>query len=133
GGEGRLERGRKMLADRLARRCIWPSIVPLAVLMGSSSGAGDPSPALMDLTVRAVGGCASPATSALVQGAFPMANLARKGLVLLVAFVALAAAGFGILANVPAARGPAAGAEGPRAPGAGPAGGRQMAVLERHG
>jgi uncharacterized protein (TIGR03067 family) len=58
---------------------------------------------MLDLTVRAVGGCASPTVVALVQGAFPMVNLARKSLAWVVAFLALAGACYGVWRAVPRA------------------------------
>ena len=101
--KGRLERGRKMLAARLARRGIGLSAGLLAVVTGNSAGAGGPPPGLVELTVRAVTGAPSPAVAALVRGALPMMNVTKPALACaVVGFAALV--GFGAVAGGPAGR-----------------------------
>lgn len=93
--KGQLERGRKMLADRLARRGIGLSAGLLAVVTGNSAGAGGPPSGLIELTVRAVTGTPSPAAAALVRGALPMTNVTKSALAsAVVGLVALV--GFGL-------------------------------------
>jgi RNA polymerase sigma factor (sigma-70 family) len=66
--KGRLERGRRVLAARLARRGIVPSVCLLAVVAGNPAGAGGPTPELTELAIRAAAGAASPAVVALSRG-----------------------------------------------------------------
>lgn len=76
--KGRLERARKMLTNRLALRGITKSIGVLAVVTGNSAGMDCPPPRLVELTVRAIGGAASPTVAALARGAFPMLHVMKK-------------------------------------------------------
>ncbi len=71
--KGHLERGRDMLAARLARRGVSLSAGLLAVLSGNSASAtGGPSLDLIDRAARAAGGAIPPAVAALSSGAIPM-------------------------------------------------------------
>jgi hypothetical protein len=78
--KGRLERGRKMLVGRLAKRGITLSVGFLAVVTGNSVGMDGPSTRLIELTTRTLAGMPGPkpAVTALARGAFPMANMAMK-------------------------------------------------------
>lgn len=69
--KGCLERGRKLLGGRLARRGIGLSAGLLAVVAGSAA-AGGPRPELITITVRAAGGAVSPAVAALARGGIRM-------------------------------------------------------------
>jgi RNA polymerase sigma factor (sigma-70 family) len=107
--KGLLERGRGLLARRLARRGITLSAGLLAVLTGHARGAaGGPSLDLIDRMVRASGGPVSPAVSALAHGAFPMFSGLKP-------FAAAAATAVLLLAVAltvgPATTGPAANAD----------------------
>ena len=97
--KGCLERGRDLLATRLGRRGITLSAGLLAVLAGGSGAAGGPPPGLVELTVRAACGGASPAVAALVRGASPMALAVKTKLT---AAVVLAVGLVGGLAGRPA-------------------------------
>jgi RNA polymerase sigma-70 factor (ECF subfamily) len=94
--KGRLERGRKLLARRLARRGISPSVTLLAAVTGNSVGAGGPPPGLVEVTVRAAAGASSPAVAALVRGVLPMSGMMRVGLAGAVLAAGLVVAGFGM-------------------------------------
>src|SRR5439155_12116175 len=90
--KGRLERGRLLLRDRLARRGITLSAGLLATL-GDSAAARTVPPRLIQTTLRAVmGGQRSAVVTALVQGAtpamFPKPSLAACLLVMVGLLVA---------------------------------------------
>ncbi len=105
--KGRLERARKMLANRLVQRGITLSVGLLAGVTGNSAGVDCPSSRLVELTVRAVGGATSPAIVALVRGVFPMANVVKKVLACVVAIaglVALTGLGLAVSQAEPAAK-----------------------------
>ena len=74
--KGCLERGRKVLADRLRRRGIDLSAGLLAVLAARGTGSGVP-PNLLARTTSVVGGTAPPAVAALVQRMTPMTLLPK--------------------------------------------------------
>ena len=100
--KGRLERGRKTLAVRLARRGIGLSAGLLAVVTGNFAGAGGPSHGLIEQTVRAAAGAASPSVVALARGVLPMTNVVKSALACaVVGLVALV--GFGLWRTNPPA------------------------------
>ena len=78
--KGRLERGRKMLESRLARRGIGLSAGVIALVAGNSAPAAVPSWTLVFQTARTVGGTAKPAVLALTTGAYPMLTMAWKSI-----------------------------------------------------
>jgi RNA polymerase sigma factor (sigma-70 family) len=95
--KGRLERGRKLLAARLARRGIAPSVTLLAAVTGNSAVAAGPPPNLIELTVRAANGAASPSVAALARGVLPMRSVVKVGLACAVLSAGLAVAGLGVI------------------------------------
>lgn len=94
--KGCLERGRRVLADRLRKRGIDLSAGLLGVLAVSGAGAGGPPPGLIDRTIAAAGGGLSPAVAALVTGMTPMKLLPTATGLALVALVGLTAAAVGL-------------------------------------
>ncbi len=88
--KGRLERGRKMLADRLVRRGITLSVGLLAVVTGNSVGMDSPPTCLIERAVREATESSSPTVSALAHGAFPMANAVKKVLLCVTAVAGVA-------------------------------------------
>jgi RNA polymerase sigma factor (sigma-70 family) len=88
--KGRLERGRKMLASRLAKRGIALSIGLLAVVTGNSVGMDGPPTRLIELAVREATESSNPTVSDLARGAFPMATEVKKGLMCVVAIAGVA-------------------------------------------
>jgi RNA polymerase sigma factor (sigma-70 family) len=94
--KGCLERGRQLLAGRLARRGITLSAGLLAVVRGSSAATGSPTPDLVRLTLRAASGAPGPAVAALVNGASRMVLTAKKTVASLVVLLGLIGAGLGL-------------------------------------
>jgi RNA polymerase sigma factor (sigma-70 family) len=100
--KGRLERGRKRLRDRLTRRGFGLSASLLAAVVGESIAAVPA--ALLQSTVRAAEGFASPAVTALVRGA---GLAAHSKVIVLAAALGLAAAGSNVTLFVMAGATPA--------------------------
>jgi RNA polymerase sigma factor (sigma-70 family) len=92
---GCLERGRRMLANRLSRRGIAPAVALLAAASGESATAGGLSPALVQSAVRAAAGGASPAVAALVRGVSPMTITSKVKIATVLVLVALIGTGIG--------------------------------------
>src|SRR5205823_6866679 len=93
--KGCLERGRQMLANRLARRGITLSAGLLAAVTGNSAE-GAVAPGLVQLTLRAARGEVRAAVAALVQGVSPMALLNKKTIATVMILVGLSAAAAGL-------------------------------------
>lgn len=103
--KGCLERGRKLLGGRLAKRGVTLSAGLLAVLTGSARAAGGPRPGVIEAAVRAAAGAISPRVAALAAGGIHM-GLSLKNI--LPALVLTAAVGLGAWGLWPGTPAPAA-------------------------
>ena len=89
--KGRLERGRKMLASRLARRGITVSVGLLSVATGQLAGMDGPPARMIELARDAASGAIRPAVAALTQGVLPMTGMVKRCVFCLVAVTGFAA------------------------------------------
>ena len=104
--KGCLERGRRVLADRLRERGIDLGAGLLGAVAASAAGAGGPTPRLVERTLAAAGGC-PPAVAVLVKGMTPMKLLPTVLGLTLAGVVGLAAVAVGLPERPAADRPPA--------------------------